>query len=246
MAKELTSTIKPEGTEFKDQPKINIDKFWTARSETRKCFREKGIDIGLYQEHYMSSNDRLNRNTGVEILFSKADLEQEEIGQKVSTFIRLHGTEYYLDSKKREKSRIKEYLVYHVELSARDFLGNPLSGKLEFEGKALEPETRLKIVSDANGKQKAEYVFSRLRPKYYIEFSKATVDKILKQTGTDPNSVIYVAYIGNRMNPTVTEFRYNELTYQDFTEKTYAQVEAQARAPNIHWKNAEPKKEFVG
>ena len=56
-----------------------------------------------------------------------------------------------------------------------DWPGNPLKAHVENEGRRIYE----------NGREKAEYHLDSLRRKYYIPFSKKTIDGILEKTGTD-------------------------------------------------------------
>jgi hypothetical protein len=72
-----------------------------------------------------------------------------------------------------------------------DWPGNPLKTHVQNEGRCKEPVKRIHKERDENGREKAEYHLGSLRHKYYIPFSKKTVDGILEKTGTDKNRVIY-------------------------------------------------------
>lgn len=66
-----------------------------------------------------------------------------------------------------------------------DWPGNPLKAHVENEGRRKEPVKRIHIEIYENGREKAEYHLGSLRHKYYIPFSKKTIDGILEKTGTD-------------------------------------------------------------
>lgn len=91
---------------------------------------------------------------------------------------RQKGIEYYNDKDGREKSRIKEFLTYGIRLEGVDFLGNPLKCGLEFEGRCPEPRRRVRVKMDEHGRKQMEYVMQGFRQRFYIPFSKKTVDDL--------------------------------------------------------------------
>jgi len=245
MVKEFISSIKVEGNQFKEQPKIDIYKYFTARAHTAKNFRDGGFDLGLYEESELPNNYHLHQNPNATRFFAKVDTTEVPISQKVTLMVRLQAPEFYKQGRV-EKQRVKQFLKYSIQLSGVDFLGNNLTCKIENEGESLEPVSHLKIITDEHGRQSAQNVFSKLRPKYYIEFSKANVDKILKDTGTDKNTVKYAAYIGHSNNPTSIEFKYIVPDYNLFTGP-WDKLEAKARSnEGSLWVDEPRKKIFIG
>jgi len=57
-----------------------------------------------------------------------------------------------------------------MELDLPDeWLGNPLNAHLEFEGRCSDPEKRVHVTVDENGRQNAEYVLTG-RHKIYLNY----------------------------------------------------------------------------
>jgi hypothetical protein len=212
------SSLKPSGDEVEEKIPINQKDYWTSMEQTRLAIKEKGYDVGLYNETVLGGNTRLGENIPARNFFSKVDLNKGEIDQKIITMHRRKALQFYKDSKGREKSRIKEFLTYNIELRGFDWLQNPISCKLEHEGLAQEPESRISITTDNNGRQTAQYVFNKLRNKFYIEFSKSAVDSLIKKTGSDKHSIKYYGFIGSDADETSIKFRCDAYNYDQFVQ----------------------------
>jgi len=99
-------------------------------------------------------------------------------------------------------------------LEGVDWPGNPIKAQVENEGRCKEPVKRIHIEIYENGREKAEYHLGSLRYKYYIPFSKKTIDGILEKTGTDKNRIIYYGNFTGGPNANIPTFRTNGLTYE--------------------------------
>ena len=190
------SSISPTGEEVQESIiPIEQKKWWSSMEQTRLNFKEKGYEVNLYNEEVLGGNRRLGENLGARSFFNKLDLTKGDVEERITLMHRRKALEFYKDSKGREKSRIKEFLTYNVELRCFDWLQNPISCKLEHEGLAYEPQSRVQVTTDKNGRQTAQYVFNKLRNKFYIPFSKSTVDSLLKKTNSDKDAIKYYGFI---------------------------------------------------
>ena len=135
--------------------------------------------------------------------------------------------EQYKDKDGRQKQIIKEFLTYHVRLEGQDWLGNILRGTLEFEGRCLEPKKQVRVTTDEDGRQHAEFRMQGSTHKYYIAFTKKAVDDILEKTNTDKNAVKYYGKFG--ITPGSSAFRNGEYTYEQFVNTEWEDFEVLAR-----------------
>jgi len=243
------SIIRPSGEEVETKPTVNQKDYWTSMEQTRLAFETKGYSVALYNESVLGGNRRLGDNFGAKSFFSRLDLSKGDVEQRIIRMHRRKGLEWYTDAKGREQSRIKEFLTYNVELRGFDWLQNPISCKLEHEGKCSEPETRIQITTDKNGRQSAQYVFNRLRDKFYIEFSKAAVDSLIKKTGSDKNAIKFYGFIPADQYSTSTRFKCDGYSYEQFV-LPWEEFESLAKRDGgpsgiSHWKPKKQEKMWV-
>jgi hypothetical protein len=190
------------------------------------------------------------RNVSAEIFFAKVDITKEPITQRISRMFRLRGLEYYKDKDGREKSRVKEFLTYDVNLEGLNWLGNTIKAHLSHEGRCDEPKKRVSVTVDENGRQHAQYVMSGLRDKHYIPFSKKTVDDFLEKTRTDNNTVIYYGRITDGPGSIKERFRCNGYSYEQFVNTEWEDFEELAKRQGgptgkIKW-IPEDRKKYIG
>ena len=244
------SSIEPSGEEVETKPTVNQKDYWTSMEQTRLAFKEKGFDVGLYNEEVLGGNRRLGENIGARNFFGKLDLSKGDVEQTIRAIHRRKGVEFYKDAKGREKSRVKEFLTYNVELRGFDWLQNPISCKLEHEGLCHEPETRVQVTTDKNGRQTTQYVFSKLRNEFYIPFSKKAVDDLLKKSNSDKDAIKYYGFIPSDQYSTSTKFKCDGYTYEQFL-LPWTEFEALAKRSGgpegvSKWQDAPAQKQWVG
>jgi hypothetical protein len=189
------------------------------------------------------------RNTAAELFFAKVDISKEPIIQTIDVMHRWKADEYYKDKDGREKTGAKEFLTYGVHLEGLDWLGNPIKASLNHEGRCEEPVKRVHVTADENGRQHAEYRMSGLRYKYYIPFSKKTVDDHLEKTGSDKNTILWYGRI-THPGTTKERFRCNEYSYEQFVGTEWEDFEELAKrqggpSGKVKWV-PEDKKKYIG
>jgi hypothetical protein len=151
-------------------------KIWSSKKMTNKSFVEQGFILADYNDHLLTGGKHgLGTNVGAEQFSAKVDITKQPILDNINVMYRQRGLEYYKDKDGIEKSRLKEFLTYGVQLQGVDWLGNPIKAHLEFEGRCEEPVKRIQIERDENGREKAEYHLSNIRHMFYIPFTKKTV-----------------------------------------------------------------------
>lgn len=244
------STIRPSGEEVEEKPTVNQKDYWTSMEQTRLAFQVKGFSVELYNEEQLGGNRRLGENIGARNFFNKLDLSKGDVEERITTMHRRKSLEYYKDAKGREKSKIKEILTYNIILNGFDWLQNPISCKLEHEGLAYEPETRVQVTTDGNGLQTAQYVYNKLRNKFYIPFSKKVVDDLLKKTNSDKDAIKYYGFIPSDQYSTSTKFKCDGYSYEQFL-LPWAEFEALAKRNGgpegtSKWQDKPAQKEWVG
>jgi len=248
------STLKPEGIEdLNEPPKVNQDEYWTSIAQTKKAFSDLGFSVSEYEfEVYGPNGRKLGGNKGTENFFTRVSIEENPIQVQITTMKRLKAWEYFRNDKGRQQKRVKEFFVYTASIEGVDWVGNPLRARLENQGLCYEPDIRIKITTDLNGGQKADYTYDRLHDKYYIEWEgKKTVDNLLKKTGTNKDHIRYYCEVGSDPYSDVIDFRCGDFSYQQFTECSFEELEAlagQNGGPSgvSKWQDEKPKKVFVG
>lgn len=113
----------------------------------------------------------------------------------------------------RRKEAGKEYLTYTENWTAVDWVGreiSPVTDRLE----GLLQLPKISPIIDEKGQKIGKDLNGSIM-KYEIEFSKETVDKLIEDTGTDMNEIIYTVRTPNRRD---------NCTYQQFTETTWIQA----------------------
>ena len=162
---EIVSSIKPSGSDYEEKPIVDDTKIWASKVQTKKAFKDHGFDVGLYNDCLGPSPGSMSiwRNVSAEIFFAKVDITKEPITQIIDVMHRQRALEHYKDKDGRDKSRVKEFLTYNVRLGGLDWLGNPINAHLEYEGRCDEPQKRVSVTVDENGRQHAEYVMHGTR-----------------------------------------------------------------------------------
>ena len=192
----------------------------------------------------------IHANVGAEVFFTKVGITQDPIEQKIDIMHRLKVIEYYKDKSGKEKERIKEFLTYNVALDGLDWLGNPIKGRLEYEGRCEEPLKRIHKKQDENGSIKAEFRMHGTRHRYYIPFSKKAVDDLLEKTGTEKSTVKYYGKFANGHNSVTEVFRNGSFTYEQFVNTDFEDFEELARRQGgpdgkVKW-IPEDKRKYIG
>jgi hypothetical protein len=243
------SKLKVEGTEdFKEQPKVNVDEYWTSYANSKKAFSDLGFSLSAYEfEIYGPSGRKLDSNgKGTDNFFSAVDVSEEPIKQQITTLRRLKAYEYYKNKHDRQERRVREYITYDVNLEGVDHWGNIIRTRLIKQGLSFVPNVRIKITSDEHGRKQATYTYDNLRNKYYLPFSKKAVDDLLAKTNSNKDNIRYYVFVGSDPNSHITKFRCDQYTYSDFVNKTFEELESQAFAPNQKWTDEKPKKVWTG
>jgi hypothetical protein len=104
---------------------------------------------------------------------AQVDLEQGPIERKVMTMVRFKA-------KNREDKEAKEYLTYHEDWQAKDWMGRKLRNSENMEGVYYEQEEE-KIIRyhETKGPHVAGYQRSGEHAVYTIPYSKDAVDQII-------------------------------------------------------------------
>jgi hypothetical protein len=213
------STLRPRDFEYDAKPIADIDYYWTSVTESKKAFAREGYSLGAINAlREVKGEQRIQDYVSLRKLLDRIDITQGEIESKITVIIRRKGLEYYKDDNSREKSRIKEYLVYHLRLEAYDWLGQKLNISLEHQGECEAPRKQVVVNVDENGRQYAEYHMKGTRKEYYIPFSKKAVDDILNKYKTDPEEVKFYGFIPHSNIGTTIDFKYDKYNYKQFTE----------------------------
>jgi len=118
----------------------------------------------------------------------------------------------------------KEWLYYVEEWTGYDFLGNELpkvSGHIE----GMYKEVIIKYGVDKKGRPvRSEPKFSRTQDTFYIPWSKSNLDKILKSTNTNPNTVKYYVHFGYTHAIQDSEQRDNTFTYEQISNSDWSDI----------------------
>ena len=139
------------------------------------------------------------------------DTRNGPITRKVYKVIRVRG--------KDNEGKSQDYLYYFERWDGFDYLGNELDPVPEhIEGKY--DEVQIKYNVDKKGRPiKSEPRKRGTKTKFYIPFSKKTLDKILKDVEKD--SIEYVVKIGDEKGNTRRD---NTFSYEQFANLPYADL----------------------
>lgn len=82
---------------------------------------------------------------------------------------------------------------------------------------------------DEHDRKQMEYVMHGLRDKFYIPFSKKTVDDLLEKTGTDKNTAKFYGKFSNDPDNIRISMRTSEYTYEQFVNSDWKTFEDLAK-----------------
>jgi hypothetical protein len=153
------SKREPSGYEVKKRPPLDYRKYWTSIDKTAEYFTEAGYNLNSINYELMTSGQkRIGKNTGAERFFKRCDLTKSPVEVSIRNMIRKKAYEYYKD-KGVEKKRVKEFLVYTLDLTSIDWLGATMHATIEHEGIAEEPKEQLMVTVDENGQQQGHFKY---------------------------------------------------------------------------------------
>lgn len=190
MVKSNTIPVKPESEVQK--PKL------VYNNKTYQSY----LDIG-FDEYYIPRSIKAPEQRKREFL-SRVD-PSKGIARKITLIQRIRGADK------------KEYITYSEDWYGKNWLGQKISPVREnIEGIWMEQEKEPDIKQTDNGPEIAGYKKSGEHPVYDIEFSKENVDKVIQETGSDKDSIIFLIKIAPRSD---------YFTYYEFVNYSWDQIE---------------------
>jgi hypothetical protein len=167
------SPVKPESEVQK--PKL------VYNNKTYQSYLDIGFDEDSIPRSIKAPEQRKRE------FLSRVDLSKGGIDRKITLIRRIKAADK------------KEYITYSEDWYGKNWLGqkiSPVRGNIE--GVWMEQEKEPDIKQTENGPEIAGYKKSGEHPVYDIVFSKENVDKIIQETGSDNDSIIFLVKIPPR------------------------------------------------
>lgn len=199
---EILSTNKPT-LKSKPEPKIEYN------DRSYQSYIKNGF------ADYIPHNIQAPR-VRIQRFLNEVDIRKGEIERTVTTMVRLRAIDH--NSTKRER---KEFLYYQEDWTGKNWLGIPQKVWENIEGKYSEVLTRPKL--DERTGEHIDNIFSGTREVYYIPFTKAKVDEIIKNSANSDKSNIrfVVKFASEDGNDTIAMSVRNQFSYDVFVNASW-------------------------
>jgi hypothetical protein len=170
------STIEPTEEQIaKHTGSNNVRKKPTIKFNDRsyKSWVDNGFDAEVFPSFDFSREVMLK-------FLGKADLRQGPLKQLIRMMGRIKSFDYD-DNGETIGNTKKEYLFYEIRYEARDWMGGKVASPQVIEGRYQQQVLSMQTGFDPKtGKATGHYVKGDPVTRYYVPFSKAAVDKVLK------------------------------------------------------------------
>lgn len=152
----------------------------------------------------------------IQKFLNEVDIRKGPIERTVTTMVRLKAIDW--NSPKKER---KEWIYYTEDWNGVNWLGIPRKVCENVEGKYNEVITRPKL--DERTGEHIDNIFSGTREVFYIPFTKAKVDEIIKNSvGSDKSNIRFVVkFASEDGNDTIAMSVRNQFSYEVFVNATW-------------------------
>ena len=220
-------------TESKKAPPTYVDSGKPNVKYTGQKTVESFVENGL---SLPTGNDKLNYDQ--ERFLSEVNIQKQPIKREILSMIRMK----VLDTDPKTKKRTyREVLVYEELWHGVDWKGSKVAPATNVEGVYQEVELRPKYEDEFGEQRIVGYELARLIDTYTIPFTKAAVEKALKESNTDDKD--FVRYIVKFEGPGIpVKTRCGGWTFEEFTGLSYEEMVKLQYRPGGLRSYAEPQK----
>jgi hypothetical protein len=196
-----STTTQTQGREF--QPEKPIMEYNKKTWQSWMNLQNHIPDIEDKIPHGVEAPQRRKKE-----FIAQVDLEQGPIERKVMSIVRFKA-------KNRDDKKQKEYLRYHEDWQAKDWMGRKIRNSENIEGVYYEQEEEKIIKYDeTKGPYVSGYRRSGEHPVYTIPYSKEAVDQIVGNQ--DKSDIIFTVR---------TSERRQHFTYDEFVNYSWEKLE---------------------